>query len=121
MHTCFDLNIVGRICLTLPSEHAAVMPFEVKCKMVRSGESPVTHFALERFVTCVLSNVTGQFVTSCKLPAAILPRADVRLLPGVRPQVGLQVTRLCVAFAASGMPARVSGQLASRRPRFDTV
>ena len=49
----------------------------------------VVHFALERFVTGVLSNVTGQFVTSCKLPAAILPRADVRLLAGVRPQVSL--------------------------------
>ena len=51
---------------------------------------------LERFVPGVFPEVPGQLVRPTELPAAVLPPADVGLLPGVRPQVGLQVGALGV-------------------------
>lgn len=80
----------------------------VKSEVVRSGEGPVAHLALEGPVSRVLPVVTGELVRPGKLPAAILPRALVRLLTCVRPQVGLQVRRFGVGLGASFVIARVS-------------
>ena len=51
---------------------------------------------LEGFVPRVLPEVPSQLVRPTELPATVLPPADVGLLPGVRPQVGLQVGALGV-------------------------
>ena len=57
--------------------------------MVGPGESSITEFAMERLVPRVLALVPGQLVASSKPPTAVVPTADVRLLPGVGSQVGL--------------------------------
>ena len=59
----------------------------------------------------MLPHVPGELVGAGKLPAAVLPRADVRLLAGVCPEVRLQVGGLGVALAAAGVVARVGRQL----------
>ena len=79
--------------------------------MVRAGEGPLAHSALEGPVPRVLPHVPGQLVGAGKLPAAVLPRADVGLLTGVRPEVRLEVGGLGVALAAAGVLAGVGGQL----------
>ena len=87
------------------------MPFQVECQVVRSGEGPLTHSTLERFVAGVLSHVPGQLIRAGKLPAAVFPVADVRLLPRVSSQVGFQVTGLSIAFPTSRMVTGVVGKL----------
>ena len=87
--------------------------------MVRPGECPIAHFALERFVTGVLANVPSQLVRPRKLPAAVLPRADVGLFAGVSSKVSLQVARLGVALPAARVPARVGRQLPAGKAGFD--
>ena len=101
------------------SKHAAVMSFEVEGEMIRPRECPVTHFALEGFVARVLADVPCQLVGPGELPAAVLPRADVRLLAGVGPQVSLQVAGLGVALPAARVPARVGRQLPAGKAGFD--
>ena len=59
----------------------------------------------------MLPHVPGELVGAGKLPATVLPRADVRLLAGVCPEVRLQVGGLGVALAAAGVVARVGRQL----------
>ena len=59
----------------------------------------------------MLAQVHRQMPLPGKLPAAVLPRADVGLLAGVRPEVRLQVGGLGVALAAAGVLAGVRGQL----------
>ena len=73
------------------SQNAIVVSLQVQCQVVRTGERPLAHPALEGPVPRVLPHVPRQLVGSRKLPAAVLPRADVRLLAGVRPQVCLEV------------------------------
>ena len=87
------------------------MPLQVQCQVVRPGEGPLAHPALERPVPGVLPHVPGQLIGAGKLPAAVLPRADVGLLAGVRPEVRLQVGGLGVALATARVLAGVRGQL----------
>ena len=87
------------------------MPLQVQCQVVRPGECPLAHPALEWPVSCMLPHVAGQLVGAGKLPAAVLPRADVRLLAGVRPEVRLEVGGLGVALAAARVLTSVGGQL----------
>ena len=87
------------------------MPLEVQRQVVRPGEGPLAHPALEGPVARVLPHVPGELVGAGKLPAAVLPRAHVRLLAGVCPEVRLQVGGLGVALAAAGVLAGVGGQL----------
>lgn len=49
--------------------------------MVRPGEGPVAFLALERPMTRVFPVVASELIGTCKLPAAALPVAVVRLLP----------------------------------------
>jgi len=72
--------------------------------VVGSRESPLTQLTLERSVPSVFPLVPGQLVRPSKPPATALPVTDVRLLPGVGPEVGLQVAGLGV-----GLPAVVEG------------
>ena len=93
------------------SQDAVVVPLEVQGEVVGAGEGPLAHPALERPVPRVLPHVPRQLVGAGKLPAAVLPRADVRLLARVRPEVRLQVGGLGVALAAAGVVAGVRGKL----------
>ena len=63
-------------------------PFTTPC--LREGLA--TDGALVRPLPGVLAQVHRQLPLPGKLPAAVLPRAGVRLLPGVRPLVAGQVT-----------------------------
>lgn len=45
----------------------------VQSQMVRSGETSVTMCALKWLGTGVFSEVSGQFITSCKTPRTALP------------------------------------------------
>uniref|UniRef100_A0A8C6WUL2 Uncharacterized protein n=1 Tax=Neogobius melanostomus TaxID=47308 RepID=A0A8C6WUL2_9GOBI len=44
-------------------------------QVVRAGEGPLTQQTLVWLLSCVFAIVTGQFVRTCKLPAAALPGA----------------------------------------------
>ncbi len=80
--------------------------------MIRARKGPFTHATLKRSITRVLPHVTGQLVGTRELPAAVFPRAHVRLFARMRSQVGLEMTRLGVTLAAARMFARVSRQFA---------
>ena len=56
------------------------MPFQVEGQVVRSGEGPLTHSTLKRFVAGVLSHVPGELVRAGETPLALLPVAAVGLL-----------------------------------------
>ena len=79
--------------------------------MVGPGESSLTQFTVERFVPGVFPLMSGQLVRPSEPPATVLPLADVGLLPGVGPQVGLQVAGLGVRLPAPGVVASVAGAL----------
>ena len=93
------------------------MALHVEGQVVRPGEGPVAHLALERPVARVLPVVPRQLVGSGEFPSAILPGALVGLLARVRPEVGLEVRRFGVGLGASFVVARVSREpLASPGP-----
>ena len=92
------------------------VPLHVKRQMVRPGESSLTQFAVERFVPRVFPLMPGQLVRPGEPPAAVLPLADVGLLPGVGPQVGLQVGGLGVGLAAVVEGAGVDDHLPPPQP-----
>lgn len=77
--------------------------------MITAGEGTLAEVALEGAVTGVFPVVPGQLVRAGELPPAALPRAVVRLLAGVRAQVGLQVRALRVGLVTPGVGARVVG------------
>ena len=59
--------------------------------MIATAETPVTVTALEGLLSCVLARMSGQFVTSGKLPGAAFPLANVWLLSCVRASVCLEI------------------------------
>ena len=78
-----------------------VVAFEMKSKMVRSGECSVALFTGVRSDPGVFPHVAAQLIRSGEFPAAALPGAHIGLLPRVRPQVGLHVGGLVVRLGAS--------------------
>ena len=72
------------------------MSLHVQAQVITPGESSVTKVTFEGFAPGVFAVVSGQLIRSGKLPVTSLPAAEVRLLPGVSPLVGLQVTALGV-------------------------
>ena len=54
--------------------------FGMKSEVVGTGKGPMTHGAREGFRPCVLSVMTGEFVTSRKPPLTVRPLAPVRFL-----------------------------------------
>ena len=109
--SCPQVKAHLRLEMPAASQNAVVVPLQVQRQVVRPGERPLTHPALERPVPRVLPHVPRQLVGAGKLPAAVLPRADVGLLASVRPEMRLEVRRLGVALAAAGVLAGVRGQL----------
>ena len=75
--------------------------------MIGPGESSVAQFTVEGLVARVFALVTRELVTAREPPAAVLPLADVGLLPGVSAEVGLQVAGLGVRLPAARMLAGV--------------
>ena len=69
------------------SQNAIVVSLQVQCQVVRTGERPLAHPALEGPVPRVLPHVPCQLVRSRKSPATVLPYTDVRLLACVCPEV----------------------------------
>lgn len=67
------------------------VPFSMKAQMIATAETPVTVTALEGLLSCVLARMSGEFVTSGKLPGAAFPLANVGLLSRVCASVCLQV------------------------------
>ncbi len=76
------------------------MFLHVQTQVVTASERALAQLTLERALSGVLPVVTGQFVGARELPAAALPGAVVRLLPGVRAQVRLEVRALGVHLLA---------------------
>ena len=72
------------------------MSLHVQAQVITPGESSVTKVTFEGFAPGVFAVVPGQLIRSGKLPVTSLPAAEVRLLPGVSPLVGLEVTALGV-------------------------
>ena len=60
----------------------------------------------------MLPLVARELVAAGEAPAAVLPLADVGLLPGVGPEVRLEVRGLGVRLAAARVVAGVGGGLA---------
>ena len=60
-----------------------VVAFEMKSKMVRSGECSVALFTGVRSDPGVFPHVAAQLIRSGELPAAALPGAHIGLLPRV--------------------------------------
>ena len=77
------------------------MPFHVQGKMIGSGECPFAQSTLKRTIARVFAIMSRQFIRSGEFPSASLPRALVRFLARVRPQVGLQMGRFRVRLGAS--------------------
>ena len=96
------------------------MLLDVKGQMVGPGKSSLAHVALVWPDSRVLSHVSAKFVGAREFPAASLPGAQVRLLPGVRPHVRLHVRRLVVNFTAARLRTRVDhgGALYGASPTF---
>merc|ERR1719242_1843167 len=67
--------------------------------------------AVERFVSRVFSLVPGQLVRPGEPPATVLPLTHVGFLPGVGPEVSLEVAGLGVRLAAARVVAGVGGTL----------
>ena len=84
------------------------MPFHVQRQVVTSGERPGAEVALERLLSGVFPEVSGQLVGPCKLPLATFPRTLVRLLARVRPLVSFEVRALGVDLVAVGKVALVN-------------
>lgn len=85
-----------------------IVPFQMERQMIRPGEGSVAHLALERPVAGVFPRMPRQLVRPREFPAAILPRADVRFLAGVRPQMSLEVGALGVGLSAARVVAGVT-------------
>lgn len=64
------------------------MPLHVEGEVVRSGEGAGTHGALERFGSGVFPVVARELVGAGETPVTAVPRAPVRLLTRVCPEVG---------------------------------
>ncbi len=75
--------------------------------MVGPREGPVAQLAVERLVAGVLALVPRQLIRAGEPPTAVVPLADIGLLPGVGAQVGLQVRRLGVGLPAARLVADV--------------
>ena len=76
-------------------------------QMIRSHEALVADWTGETFLTRVSAQVTLEFVRAGKTLAAKEPLAAERPLAGVPAQMGLEVRRLSVDFAASRYMAQV--------------
>ena len=83
------------------------VPLHVQRQVVAAREGPLAQLALEGPVAGVLAVVTGELVGAGEFPAASLPATQVRLLPGVRAVVRLQVRALRVRLVAARVAARV--------------
>ena len=84
-----------------------LMSLEVEGQMVTSGERARAVDALEGLGPRVLPVVPRQLIRPGKLPAAPFPRAPVRLLSRVRPDVRLEMRALGVDLLAAREVAEV--------------
>ena len=75
----------------------------VEGEVVGPAEGALAQLALERFVPRVFPVVSAELVRAGELPAAVCPAAGERLLPGVGPQVRLEVGGLGVGLVAAGV------------------
>jgi len=75
--------------------------------VVGAGEGPVTEATVEGSVPGVLPIVSRQLIRAGKFPSAPFPIALVGFLPGVGPEVGLEMGGLGVGLGAARMGARV--------------
>ena len=77
------------------------MLLQVQRQVVGASKGAFTELAGVRPNPRVLPYVPAQLVRPGELPAAVLPQADVGLLPGVGPEVGLEVGALGVDFVTA--------------------
>lgn len=66
--------------------------------MIGAREAAAAHGALEGFGSRVFPEVTRQLIGTSEPPVTALPRAPIRLLTSVCPQMSFQVGRLGVNF-----------------------
>lgn len=83
------------------------MSLHVKCQMVRPGEGALAQVALERPVSSMFTEMTGQLVGAGEFPSTTFPATVVRLLTSVSSEMCLQVRTLCVRFPAASEGAGV--------------
>ena len=74
----------------------------MKAQMIATAETPVTVTALEGLLSCVLARMSGEFVTSGKLPGAAFPLANVGLLSCVCLEVQLHAVLASEVLIAPG-------------------
>lgn len=79
------------------------MAFDVLGQVVGAHEAAVAHAAPELLLAGVRALVSRELVRPGESPLAALPRASERPLAGVCPGVRLEVGRLEVVFAATGI------------------
>lgn len=77
------------------------MPFLVQSQVIRPREAALTIRTLEWFDSCVLAEMSRQFIGPGKLPCTAFPHALVRFFTCVRSAVGFEVGALGVHFIAA--------------------
>lgn len=97
LYACQDSACVFGVCAT----PLVLVSLHVQGEVVGSGEGARADGALEGFGARVLSEMARQLIRTCEAPVAAVPRAPVRLLTRVSPEVGFQMGRLGVDFLAS--------------------
>lgn len=95
------LSLEASFSLQDSSSAPSEMPLHVQGQVVRPGETPVTVRAFKRLGTSMLSEVSGQLITSCKTPLTTFPRASVRLFSCVSALMCFQVGAFSVNFPAA--------------------
>lgn len=67
------LSLEASFSLQDSSSAPSEVPLHVQGQVVRPGETPVTVRAFKRLGTSMLSEVSGQLITSCKTPLTTFP------------------------------------------------
>lgn len=95
----------------VPFALLVLVSLHVQGQVVRSGEGARADGALEGFGARVLPVVARQLVGAGEAPVAAVPRAPVRLLTSVSPEVSFQMGRLGVYFLAAWVVTVVDAPL----------
>lgn len=100
MCVCQDSACVFVVCVRVQTP-LVLVSLHVQGEVVGSGEGARADGALEGFGACVLPEMARQLIRTCEAPVAAVPRAPVRLLTRVSPEVSFQMGRLGVDFLAA--------------------
>lgn len=80
-----------------------LMAFHVERQMIRSGESPVTELAFERFGARVFPKMPGKLIRASKPPFTAFPGTFIRFFARMSSHVRLEMRTLGVNFITTWM------------------